>query len=106
MCYPILVRDNKHTNEREDTKMTQRRKSLSDKDIRTIVAVMESFREQNHNRFNEMNRYLGSMTIEDMVALQSKLENWLGDEVLDEYEDVELDEYRESYSDYISSYIY
>lgn len=86
--------------------MTQRRKSLSEKDINTIIAVMECFREQNHNRFEEMNRFMGSMTIEDMVALQSKLETWRGDEVVDEYEDVELDEYRESYSDYISSYIY
>ena len=27
-------------------------------------------------------------------------------EIEDEYEDVDLDEYRESYEDYISSYIY
>lgn len=86
--------------------MTQRRKSLSEKDIRTVLAVIECYQEQNNYRWDDMNRHMGNLTIEEMYALQSKLENWLGDEVLDEYEDVELDEYRESYSDYISSYIY
>lgn len=86
--------------------MTQRRKSLSESDVRTVLAVIECFQEQNHYRFDEMNRTMGNLTIEDMIALKSKLEKWKGEEVVDEYEDVDMDEYRDSYNDYISSYIY
>lgn len=85
----------------------QRRKSLSEKDIRTVLAIIESYREQNHNNFGEMNRHMGSLTIEEMIALNSKLEEWYHkDDVVDEYDDYEMDEYRDSYNDYISSYIY
>ena len=56
--------------------MTQRRKSLSEKDIRTVLAVIESYQEQNKYRWDEMNRHMGSLTIEEMYALQSKLRKW------------------------------
>lgn len=42
------------------------------------------------------------MSREEMMVI----EEWLAEE-LEEYEDdIDLDEYRESYQDYISSYIY
>lgn len=87
--------------------MSQRRKSLSEKDIRTVLAIIESYREQNHYNWSEMNRHMGSLTIEEMIALNSKLKQWYHkNDVEDEYEDVDMDEYRDSYNDYISSYIY
>lgn len=87
--------------------MAQRRKSLSEKDIRTVLAVIESYQEQNHYSYDEMNRNMGSITIEEMTALKAKLSDWYHeDDVVDECEDVDMDEYRESYGDYISSYIY
>lgn len=50
---------------------------------------------------------MGSLTIEEMMALNKKLEDWYHkDDVVDELEDVDMDEYRESYNDYIHSYIY
>lgn len=87
--------------------MTQRRKSLSEKDIRTVLAVIESYQEQNRWNWDEMNKHMGSLTIEEMYALQSKLQKWYNpekydrdpedeqwsyDDVVDEYEDVDTDE--------------
>lgn len=101
--------------------MTQRRKSLSEKDIRTIIAVFESVMEDNQYNWDKMNRFIGSMTLDEMLDLDDRLKKWYDpekydrdpedamwhyDEADDEYEDIDLDEYRESYSDYISSYIY
>ena len=56
--------------------MAQRRKSLSEKDIRTILAVFESLQEHCHYRWSELNTILGSMTIDEMQALQLKLRMW------------------------------
>lgn len=64
-----------------------RRKSLSEKDIRTILAVIECYREQNHNRFDEMNRHMGSITIEEMIELNTKLYRWYNNMTWDPEED-------------------
>lgn len=56
--------------------MTQRRKSLSEKDIRTVLAVIECYQEQNRWNWDEMNKHMGNLTIEEMYALQSKLRKW------------------------------
>lgn len=98
--------------------MTQRRKNLSEKDIRTIIAVFESVMEDNQYNWHKMNRFIGSMTLDEMLALQDKLKKWYdpekynrdpedeGDYYEDEYGYYDPAEYAESYSDYISSYIY
>lgn len=53
-----------------------RRKSLSEKDIRTVLAIIESYCEQNHYNYDEMNRNMGSLTIEEMVVLNKRLKDW------------------------------
>lgn len=105
-----------------------RRKSLSEKDVRTVLAIIESYREQNRYAYDEMNKHMGSLTIEEMIALDSKLKKWYDPEKYDRdpedesypdwyYRDHNEDyqdedgyydpaEYAESYGDYISSYIY
>ena len=98
-----------------------KRKSLSEKDIRTIIAVFESIQEDNQYDWSKMNRFIGSMTLDEMLDLNQRLkkwaypekfyddpedEMWQYDEVVAEYSDTDLDEYRDSYNDYISSYIY
>ena len=56
--------------------MAQRRKSLSEKDIRTIVAVWESMQERCGYNWNELNKFIGSMTLDDMYKLGWKLKDW------------------------------
>ncbi len=56
--------------------MAQRRKSLSEKDIYTIYAVFASIDEK-FPRWTDKNAFIGSMTIDEMMELQSKLKNWL-----------------------------
>lgn len=65
-----------------------RRKSLSEKDIRTVLAIIECYQEQNHHSWNEMNIHMGSLTIEDMYALQSKLEKWYNPDIFREMEEM------------------
>lgn len=85
----------------------ERQITLTKSQVATILATIECFQEQNHYNYEEMNRTMGNMTIQDMTNLQSELHKWFhAEDVVDEYEDVDMDEYRESYSDYISSYIY
>jgi hypothetical protein len=57
--------------------MAQRRKSLSENDIRTIVAVWNSLQERCGYNWNELNKFIGSMTLDDMYKLGWKLEDWL-----------------------------
>ena len=61
-----------------------RRKSLSEKEIRTIIEVMECFMQENDYMWSEMNRYMGSITIEEMLTLKSKLRKWYHEEEVDE----------------------
>ena len=56
--------------------MTQRRKSLSEKDIQTVLAVFASIMEDNHYNWSKMNRFIGSMTLDEMIALDRKLRAW------------------------------
>lgn len=56
--------------------MAQRRKSLTEKDIRTVLAVIESYQEQNSWNWSKMNVHMGSITIEEMYQLQAKLKKW------------------------------
>lgn len=98
--------------------MTQRRKSLSENDIRTIIAVFESIKENNQYNWSKMNRFIGSMTLDEMLDLDERLKKWYDPEKYDRdpedegdyYEDedgyYDPAEYAESYNDYISSYIY
>lgn len=61
-----------------------RRKSLSEKDIRTIIEVMECFMQENDFMWEKMNRYMGSLTIEEMLTLKSKLRKWYNEEEVDD----------------------
>lgn len=56
--------------------MNERTMNLSEKEVRTILAVIECFREQNHFRYDEMNRTMGSITIEEMLSLNSKMQKF------------------------------
>lgn len=60
-----------------------RRKSLSEKDVRTILAVWESVLEDNHWNWNNINRFIGSMTIDEMQELYSKLKNWYNKDAIE-----------------------
>ena len=59
--------------------MAQKRKSLNENEIRTIVAV---FNELNRKPYSELNTMLGSITIQEMVALSTKLNDWYKGKVL------------------------
>lgn len=56
--------------------MAQRRKRLSEKDIRTVLSIIESYQEQNHYVYSEMNRHMGSITIDEMQDLKNRLDRW------------------------------
>lgn len=56
--------------------MAKRRKSLSETEVRTILAVWESVLEHTHWNYQEMNCFIGSLTIEEMQELYSKLKKW------------------------------
>lgn len=73
--------------------MTQRRKSLSEKDIRTVLAIIESYQEQNNYKLDDMNRHMGSLTIEEMYDLKSKLQKWYNPEKYDRDPEDEMWEY-------------
>ena len=75
-----------------------RRKSLSEKEVRTVLAIIESYREQNHYRWDEMNTHMGSLTIEEMIALDSKLKKWYNPEKYDRDPEEEEWDYGEDYS--------
>lgn len=63
--------------------MAQRRKSLAEKDVRTILAVWESVLEDNRWNWNNINRFIGSMTIDEMQELYSKLRNWYNKDAIE-----------------------
>ncbi len=66
--------------------MSQRRKSLTEKDIRTVLAVIESYQEQNDWNFSKMNVHMGNITIDEMYQLQSKLQKWYRNDADPEWE--------------------
>lgn len=53
-----------------------RRKSLSEKDVTTVIAVFESILEDNQHNWSKMNRFIGSMTLDEMLVLNQKLKKW------------------------------
>lgn len=59
--------------------MATARKTLKDSDIRTILAV---FGELVNRPYDELNTFLGSITIKEMVDLNSRLDSWYKDKVL------------------------
>ena len=65
-----------YKNETEELNMKNRRKSLTEKEVRTILTIIECFREQNRYSYDEMNKHMGSMTIKEMLSLNNKLDRW------------------------------
>ena len=59
--------------------MAGARKTLNDKQVRTILAV---FGELVSKPYGELNTILGSITIQEMTELNSKLDSWYKDKVL------------------------
>ena len=53
--------------------MAQRRKSLKESEIRTILAVFDEARKL---PYSQLNTKLGSLTIAEMVELSVKLNRW------------------------------
>ena len=87
--------------------MEHRRKSLSEDEVRTVLAVIESYREQNRYNWEEMNRHMGSITIEEMIILDSKLKRWYKPEQYNaDPEDAgyEYDEFMDMYNYYDGTY--
>lgn len=60
---------------------------LNENEIRTILEV---FGEIQKKPYNEVNTYLGSVTIAEMVSLREKLNDWYQPNVLDKTYDDEL----------------
>ncbi len=58
-----------------------RRKSLNEKEIRTVLAVFE---EMTKMPYNKLNSFLGSLTIQEMQQLNSKLRKWYRNEEQEE----------------------
>jgi len=56
--------------------MAQRRKSLSEKDVRTILAVVASLKEYCNYSWSKMNTFIGSMTLDEMLDLEGRLSEW------------------------------
>lgn len=59
--------------------MARARKTLNDKQVRTILAV---FGELVNRPYDELNTLLGSITVQRMTELNSKLDSWYRDKVL------------------------
>lgn len=64
-----------------------KRKSLNESEIRTVLAV---FYELQRKSYDELNTYLGSETIKEMTALNSKLDKWYKRDVLNMEYDEEM----------------
>ena len=59
--------------------MMKKKKTLNENESRTIVAV---FGELVSRPYSELNTFLGSITIQEMVKLNSKLDVWYKSKVL------------------------
>ena len=59
--------------------MAGARKTLNDKQVRTILAV---FSELVNKPYSELNTILGSITIQEMKELNSQLSSWYKSKVL------------------------
>lgn len=78
--------------------MSKKRTYLNEDEVKTVLAIIECFQEQNHYRFEEMNKTMGNLTIEDMMKLQNKLTPEK-EEYPYEYEDDLDDDYNYEYSE-------
>lgn len=58
-----------------------RRKSLNEKEIRTVLAVFEEMAKM---PYDKLNSFLGSLTIQEMQQLNSKLRKWYRNEEQEE----------------------
>lgn len=58
-----------------------RRKSLSEKDVKTIIAVFSTLGDMG---YLELNKFLGSETIDRMYELEYKLKKWAETPEMDE----------------------
>ena len=67
--------------------MGMKRKSLNENQIRTILAVFSTFIGK---PYEEVNKELGSLTIEEMLELFSVLNNWYQPNVLGKRYDEEM----------------
>ena len=68
--------------------MAKRRKSLSENEIRTILSVFESINKKCHYNYEELNTFMGSITIDEMQDLNTKLLKWY-----------DIDRYNEQYEE-------
>lgn len=59
-----------------------RRKSISEKEVRTVLAVFEELEKM---PYDKLNTFLGSLTIQEMQALNSKLKKWYREEEKEEW---------------------
>lgn len=67
--------------------MAGMRKSLNENQVRTVLAV---FSELQRKPYSELNTFLGSITITEMVELQVELNDWYQEKVLNKVYDEEL----------------
>ena len=74
---------------------------LTQEEVNTVLAIIECFQEQNRYSYAEMNKHMGSITIEDMMKLQAKLKpDTVDPDYPDEdYSDDEDCAYEEYYSE-------
>ena len=61
----------------------QRRKSITENEVRTILAVWSSILEKYHWDYNQINTVIGSLTIVEMQDLYSKLRNWYNQDAIE-----------------------
>ena len=61
--------------------------ALNENQVKTILATFEGLREL---RYSELNKIIGSLTIEEMFDLYRALRNWYYTEVLNYFWDDEL----------------
>ena len=67
--------------------MGMKRKSLNENQIRTILAVFSALQGK---PYEELNKILGSITIEEMVELKGVLNDWYQPKVLGKRYDEEM----------------
>ena len=66
--------------------MAQRRKSLSEDEVRTVLAVIQTIQQHTGYSYSKLNTFMGSVTIVEMEELQRKLKKWcFGEEEQEEY---------------------
>jgi hypothetical protein len=56
-----------------------KKKTLQDDQVRTILSVFEELKKM---KYEDLNKFLGSITINEMYALDYELNDWYQEEVL------------------------